>query len=96
MNSDLPKDLQRWERVRKGGKWRFFLLNGMISWGGPMFIIMTFVFNRNPDRPLTPLLIGLSAVLWASGGLLFGVVVWSISERRYQKHLATRSKTDSA
>jgi hypothetical protein len=94
MNPSVPKDIQRWEKVRRGGKWRFVLINGVVSWGVPMFVVMTFVVNRSPDRPLTPGLVGISAALWAFGGFSFGLVMWTISERRYQKHLATRATAD--
>jgi hypothetical protein len=87
MNPEMPKDLQRWEETRKKGKWPFVLLNGMLAWGLPMFAVMTFVVNRKADRPLSPGLIAISAVVWALGGCCFGLAVWTMSERKYQKYL---------
>ena len=60
--------------------------------GAPMFFVMTFFVNRRADRPLTPEILAVSAVLWALGGFLFGLTIWTISERRYQKFLATQIK----
>ena len=88
----MSKDLQRWEKTRQRGKWKFILFNGVLCWGAPMFFVMTFFVNRRADRPLTPEILAVSAVLWALGGFLFGLTIWTISERRYQKFLATQIK----
>lgn len=84
----MPKDLQKWEVTRQKGKTRFVLVAGVLSWGVPMFAVMTFVVNRRPERPLTPLMILISAVVWLLGGACFGLAMWAITERRYRKHLA--------
>lgn len=90
MNNEMPKDLQRWEKTRQRGKWKFVLFNGVLFWGGPMFIVMTFVVNRRTEKPG---LIAISALIWALGGLLFGLAIRTISERRYQKFLAKQSSS---
>lgn len=92
MTPELPKDLQRWEKTRQRGKWKFILFNGVLCWGAPMFFVMTFVLNRGGDKAATPGLIAISALIWTLGGMLFGLTIWTISERRYQKFLATQTK----
>lgn len=92
MNPEMPKDLQRWEQTRQRGKLKFMLFNGVLCWGMPMFAVMTFVLNRGGDKPPTPALIAISALIWTLGGLLFGFSIWTLSERRYQKFLAGQSK----
>ena len=57
-----------------------------------MFVKMTFVLNRKSDRPLTAGLIAVSAVIWAAGGLCFGLAIWAISERKYRKYIESGSK----
>jgi hypothetical protein len=94
MNEPMPKDLQKWEVTRQMGKIRFILQTGVLAWGIPMFVVMTFFVNRQPDRPLTPNLIAISAVIWALGGACFGWMIWLLSERKYQKHLASRKPTE--
>jgi len=88
MKTEMPKQLQRWEKVRQKGRLRFILLTGVAGWGLPMFAVMTFVVNRRPDSPPTPSFILVSAVIWALGGAVFGLSMWTISEKKYQKYLA--------
>lgn len=90
MSATPPKDIQRWEETRQRGKWNYVFLNGMLAWGVPMFVVMTFFVNKRADRPLTAGLIALSAVLWATGGFCFGFVTWTIFEKRYKKYLAAQ------
>lgn len=56
-----------------------------------MFVLMTFFANRHPEKPLAPVLIAISAGVWAVGGAVFGWAMWTLTERRYQKYLATRT-----
>jgi hypothetical protein len=86
----MPRDLQKWEATRRKGKAKFILVSGILSWGLPMFVVMTFVVNRQPDKPDSPTLILTSAVIWALGGALFGWVIWNMSEKKYQKYLASQ------
>lgn len=91
MASEMPKALKRWETIRQKGKMRFILENGVLMWGVPMFVVMTFLVNPQKDRQEHKgSLILISAVIWAIGGLLFGWTVWTISEKRYQKFLAAQ------
>jgi hypothetical protein len=90
MNPEMPKDLKKWEVTRQQGKAKYILLTGVLSWGLPMFVVMTFVVNRRRDETLSTGMIVFSAIMWAVGGALFGWSMWSISEKRYRKYLATR------
>ena len=89
MNPEMPKDLKKWEITREKGKAKFILVTGVLSWGLPMFAVMTFVINRKRDEVLPPWLILVSALIWGLGGALFGWVIWTLSEKKYQKYLAT-------
>jgi hypothetical protein len=90
MPDEMPKALKRWESTRQQGKVKFILLSGVLSWGMPMFAVMTFVVNRQSDQREQPgWMILVSAAIWALGGALFGFTLWTISEKRYQKYLAS-------
>ncbi len=91
MSNALPKDLQKWETTRQKGKGRFILLHGVLGYGVPMFFVMTFVVNRQPERALTLSSIIISAVVWLLGGAAFGVAMWALNEGRYKKALATKT-----
>ena len=56
-----------WYREASRGKARFIFLRGVVGWGLPMFITMTFVF---------PELAGSAGDCHTSSSLLRGLVVW--------------------
>lgn len=89
----MPKQLKKWEVTRQKGKGRFILLNGVVSWGIPMFVLMTFVLNRGPEIKRTPSMILISALIWILGGVMFGGVTWFFAERKYQKFIATQNRS---
>lgn len=84
----MPKELKKWETTRQAGKKKFILFSGVLAWGLPMFVVMTFIVNRRPEVVLSSAMILLSAAIWALGGALFGWLMWMMSERKYQKFLA--------
>jgi hypothetical protein len=75
------RERDQWGEVRKKGMTTFVLFNGVMLWGVPMFVVMTFVLQ--PNR--LPLI--LSVAVWLSTGALYGLVLWLVQERRYQKAL---------
>ena len=71
-----------------------FLLTGVLAWGLPMFVIMTFVVSRKNWREHTPVEIAASAVLWVIGGACFGWWVWRSSEKKYWAYLEQREEPE--
>jgi len=90
-----PRDtrfVKQWEVQRKGGGTRYVLLSGVLSWGIPMFVIMTF-FVARPDV-ITPFYVAISVAIYLTGGALFGYLVWALSERRYRKLAGSAASND--
>ena|SRR5579871_7035255 len=86
---DTPKWVERWQRQRAPGRSRFILQTGG-GYGLAMFIALTFF---GPSAvPLTARTILINALIFAAAGFLFGVVVWGLSERRYQKYLRSAGR----
>ena len=88
------KDFDAWSETRKKGKLNFTLVNGLLAWGLPMFIVMTFVVNEAFDE--SGLIIShvvINGVGWTIGGLLFGATTWFFTERKYHKEIAKRKET---
>lgn len=74
------KEFDSWARIRAQGALRYVLLNGVLFYGLPMFLIMTYVI---PHPRLT---LAQSALLWvAIAGAGFGVAMWMVQERRFRK-----------
>lgn len=84
-----PKARKRWSETRAKGKLDYVLKTGVLSYGLPMFVIMTFFIY--PERR-TYGLIAISALLWLLGGIFFGVMMWHVYESRY----AADSESDAA
>jgi hypothetical protein len=75
--------LQRWKAERAGGRWRYILISGVLTWGTPMFVVTTFFGSRSAQ--LTAGTVVAEAIIWVFAGLLFGTIVWFLSERRYAR-----------
>lgn len=84
------KHFEKWSKTREKGRKNFILVNGLLAWGLPMFLVMTFFVNKPNDAQWSPIFILISAVIWALGGLAFGYFVWGSTERAYKKALAKR------
>jgi len=78
------KQIEAWKKVREKGRARYIALAGG-GYGVAMFLFMTFFQFRNL---LNPRFIVISALLWAVGGALFGLAMWTVGERRFQKATA--------
>lgn len=72
-------ELERWAKSRKGGMLRYVLLTGVVSYGVPMFVIMTFF------GPHSKLSVPQNAGLWLAAGAVFGITMWLVQEHRYRK-----------
>jgi hypothetical protein len=90
--AEMPKWIERWQTQRSAGRGRYILRTGVLWYGIPMFIAMTFFIN--PPAVLNARSILLNAAIWAIAGLLFGALMWWLSEWRYQRHLKTLSARD--
>ena len=84
------KQFDKWQKMRAKGKEKFILINGLLSWGVPMFVVMTFVVNMPENGEMVFGLIAINALIWALGGLAFGYFTWTLSEKNYQKELKNR------
>jgi hypothetical protein len=79
-----------WEVTRAKGKLNFFLISGVLSYGLPMFIMMAFMNKPFTDGLTSPAAI-IHCIVWPIAGLLFGVIMWYVTEHKYKKELACRS-----
>ncbi|WP_243042692.1 hypothetical protein [Dyella sedimenti] len=77
-------EFQRWTKIRKQGMLRFVMRSGVVFYGIPMFVIMTYLI------PHPRLSTGQSALLWLVAGACYGAALWLVQERRYHR-MAGRS-----
>ena len=67
------RKLNKWGKIRKKGKTRFVLLNGVLLWGGLTGIIMSFIMSP------------IAMILFPVGGIFFGIITWNKAESHYLK-----------
>lgn len=95
----MPRNLKNWELLRQKGKGRFILITGVLFYGVPMFVIMTFFVNvASHQTQVMPeaMRVAISLVIWLLGGAVFGWIMWRLNESRYQKFLARQAAANSA
>jgi hypothetical protein len=74
----------RWTHIRRLGFWRYVLLHGVLGWGIPTFVLMTFLVSP-PARSATTGFVLVSAGIWLIAGAWFGWMTWRSSEKKYKK-----------
>jgi hypothetical protein len=79
-----PLSIQRWERIRAMGMRRYVLVHGVLLYGLPLFLVMTFVVHRD-HVALRPGLLLVLALAWSLGGAVFGWVMWHLRDRMYRR-----------
>jgi hypothetical protein len=80
-------DKQRawWERQRSQGMDRFVLRTGVLQYGGIMFIAtLLLTYFTTPEKFDLPHVI-IRAVTCLIGGVVFGLLLWWMNERGYNK-----------
>ena len=91
INEVAPKDRQRWEITRQKGMWHYVLYTGVLAWGVPMFVVMTFFPFHHRDKPLSAGMILLFGCVWALCGAGYGLGMWSTQERKHLKSKQPRT-----
>ena len=87
-----PQEFENWQKSRQQGKGRFILIRGLLAWGLPMFVFMTFFINK-PQTEITTSFVLTHAVIWSIAGFIFGLLVWSWSEKRFEKEQIKRASS---
>ena len=84
------KEKEKWERTRSKGIGRFVLLYGIVGFGGLMITAHSvseyLIFSKRFDGLLFTYRVGLGLLC----GLIWGLVMWSVGERRYRKSLRVK------
>jgi hypothetical protein len=85
------KFMKRWEKIRAKGRIRFILLNGVIYFGGWMFIFTRFIFPSIAEYlfgwKMSYLPMYESLILWLLMGLLWGISTWWLNEKSYLQEI---------
>ena len=77
--------LQRWEKIKQAGLWRFVLLRGVIGWGltcGIIGVVFEHVSRKEEAFPWYYIL-----GLFLAGGFVWGLAMWFVTMRSYAQAL---------
>jgi hypothetical protein len=86
------KEFRSWEEQRKKGRTSFVAVTGVLSYGVPMSIVMTFFVGRLDESGLSPTDLVIQVAIWLFAGALFGVTMWHVQERRYARAFDARGR----
>ncbi len=73
------KEYDHWAKIRGQGMLRYVLLRGVLFYGIPMFMVMTYLI------PHPRISTAQSVALWALAGAGYGIGMWMVQERRFRK-----------
>ena len=85
---------EAWSKVRAKGLWRFVLINGLLGYGGLMFVFTSLLspYIRQSAEMLSPDRLAMNAAIWALAGMTWAALTWHFSEKNFLKY-ATDSRT---
>lgn len=75
-------NIANWKKTRQKGKYHYIFFHGVLGWGLPMFVIMTFVLQRGP---LNLISIIIHLVVLGLAGYIFGLWSWIANENIIRK-----------
>ncbi len=86
--------MERWRRFRAKGRLHFVLVWGVLFWGGLMFLIMGLGMSaaKFGVDGITARLVAFNVFAWISGGVLFGMLTWHLSEKAFHLYETNRSR----
>jgi hypothetical protein len=81
-----PERLARWEKIKRGGIWRFRFLRGVLAWGLPMSML-GIIFEHVSRKEAAPwyFIFGIGLVC----GFVWGLAMWFVTVRIYSRALNT-------
>lgn len=78
------QQMKSWETIKSKGLLRYVLVDGVVSYGLFMFIVMAFV-NKLFSDGLTSKAAISHCIIWPLSGIGFGLLNWFVNERLYRK-----------
>ena len=82
MNKEQKKKL---EEIIKRGKWNYVFINGIIYFGGLMFLFMIVWSKFIMDYEIDNFMILQNFIIWFIAGLIFGLWTWRGINKRFKE-----------
>ena len=81
-----PKQIEKWEKTRKLGPWKYALIYGSI-WGfsvGGFILLMNYFTHDNKTTRDFPHIVIMFLIYWVTGVIIYRFIFWRAKERVYQ------------
>ncbi len=80
-----PTQYAAWAKLRQQGRNRYMLIHGMLMYGLPLFVVMSFIVNQPFAQGYTMTAVAIHLGVWLLVGQMVGLVNWLINEKRFAK-----------
>jgi hypothetical protein len=80
----IDKTIERWEKIRAKGKWRYCLVYGSLFWGGFMGVFLSLfdLLQKEFDIKRSVLRLGIFLLF----GFFYGMWQWKTKEKYHQQY----------
>ncbi len=90
------KQIRQWSETRKKGRRRFILVNGVLGWGVMTGVLWSLFMAMTQGWEKLPAYLAFGLIGFPLGGLAFGAIVWSMSEKKYAAVKAEETQSTEA
>ena len=80
----FEKQIDKWEKIRAKGKWRYCIIYGCLLWGGLTGILSIFFELVYSEFSLKYAFFKL--IVFMAFGIFFGLTQWKTQESHYQQY----------
>jgi uncharacterized protein YacL len=77
------KQMKHWEKTISKGKLRFILIDGLLTWGFCVGILIKIIVNWFEGKPNSILDLVIRFIMFSILGCLFALRMWKKQERKY-------------
>jgi hypothetical protein len=80
----FEKSIERWEKIRAKGKWRYCFIYGSLFWGGFMVVFLSLfdLLQKEFNMKNSVIRLGIFLVF----GFFYGMWQWKSNEARHQQY----------
>lgn len=83
----------QWAKTRLKGRWHFIMVTGVFVWGGVTALIWSAFLSVFSEQGFMGALT-LALPLCLVGGFSWGLLTWTLTNRRYKKYSATQDEIE--
>ena len=83
---------KRWRLTREKGETRYILVYGVLFWGIPMLVFVSFITSPFANGLFSAAALA-HCLAWLSAGLVYGFIMWHYFEHKFTKEKTKHGPT---